>query len=286
VRHVRSATLACTAFCTVVLGVAAADFAHVQSRVPPLPPADCGAVAACNDARNAEIDERRREAMALEEQFEARAWLYAFAIIAAIAVAAAVSLRFRRQIDWPRLFTNLGIAGVWSGIGATVILVLTNDQVVSVPSAPAYAPAVVMIAAAAVGTLAARTQDWDETDPVTEARAGAAALGKRALGGLGYRPSFDTVARWLSIGAFAFTGLTVILAIVFIGPQPGCGGSNTGGGPGWTDTVGAIAAITAIGAIASGVGALLLRRWLPSLVSLVVNPFAFLFMVASTCAFY
>jgi hypothetical protein len=38
--------------------------------------------------------------------------------------------------------------------------------------------------------------------------------------------------------------------------------------------------------MATAVGALLLRRWVVSLVGLVICPVAVLFVLASTCAFY
>ncbi len=157
------------------------------------------------------------------------------------------------------------------------------------PAAPLYTPAVLMIAAAAVGNVMGRREGWGDTDAVAEARAGATAVGKSvgkwALGGLIVGSRRDAAGRFFSNWAFAFTGATVFLALVFIPPQPACGG---GGGepPGWRDTMQAIAGITSIGAIAAGMAALLLRRWLPALVSLVASPLALLLMVASTCAFY
>jgi hypothetical protein len=278
-------TLACAAVCAVVLGIAAADYAHLESRVPPVPPADCGSSESCNEARNAQILARLKLSTSTEQQFQSRAWLYTFAIVATIAVATAVAMRSRRRPGWQRIFTNLGIAGVWSGIAATILLLLNDGDPVALPAAPLYAPAVLMVAAAATGTVTGRRQGWADTDAVAEARAGATAVGKWALGGLLRGSRRDTAARFFSTWAFAFTGATIFLALVFIPPQPACGG---GGGepPGWTDAMQAIAGITLIGAIAAGIGALLLRRWLPALVSLVANPIALLLMVASTCAFY
>jgi hypothetical protein len=283
-RRLSRPTLACLAVCAVVLGVAAVDFAHVQTRVPPLPPADCGVDVSCNDARNAEIADRRTESSRLEEQYESRAWLYSFAIIAAISVATAVALRTRRRKDWPRVFTNVGIAGAWSAIGATLIVLLTDGEVVALPSGAVYAPAVALIGAAAVGTVLGRAQDWSETDAAAEARAGAAAIGKRTVGGFFAGSRKDAAARFFTAWAAGLTALTVILALVFIESQPGCPIPEEGP-PAWTDTLGAIVGISAMGAIAAGVGALLLRRWIPALATLVANPFAMLFLAASTCVF-
>jgi hypothetical protein len=47
-----------------------------------------------------------------------------------------------------------------------------------------------------------------------------------------------------------------------------------------------VASISALTAIAAGIGALLVRRWVPALIVLVVNPVVGLLMLASTCAFY
>ena len=282
-------TQACVAVCALVLLIAAADYAHVDGRVPPVPPADCGSSASCNEARNAQIDVRLELSTSLEEQFRSRAWLYAFVIAAAIAVATGVAMRTRRRPGWQRIFTNLGVAGVWSGIAVTVLLVINDGGTVALPAAPLYTPSALMIVAAAVGTVMGRREGWGDTDAVAEARAGATAMGKSvgkwALGPLLEGSRRDAAGRFFSNWAFAFTGATVFLALVFIPPQPACGG---GGGepPGWTDAVEAIAGITSIGAIAAGIVALLLRRWLPALVSLVANPIALILMAASTCAFY
>jgi hypothetical protein len=154
-----------------------------------------------------------------------------------------------------------------------------------------------MLAAAAVGTVVGRSQGWAETDPLSEARHGVTTLGKRALGGIGSRspdvlgqpvsgPRREAAARWFTIAALSLTGATVVLALIFMGPQPACGGSETSGAPAWTDTLGAAAGVTAIGGIAAGIAALLLRRWVVAMISLFTNPVAVGLMVASTCAFY
>jgi hypothetical protein len=296
-KKLSSTTLACAAFCAVVLTVGAVDFAHTQSRVPGVPAPTCGADPGCNQARNADISDRVGEISILEDLYRSRAWLYSFGVIAAIAVATAASLRTRRRKDWPRVFNNLGVTGVWSGIGVTVLVVLTDDDVVSLPTAPVYAPSLAMLAAAAVGTVVGRSQDWGATDPVSEGIAGAKALGKRALGGVASQspdafghpvsgPRREAAARWFTIVSLGLTAATIALALIFMGPQPACGGSDTSGAPAWTDTVGAAAGVTAIVAIAAGIGALLLRRWLVAVISLVANPIAVGLMIASTCAFY
>lgn len=277
-------TLGCVAVCALVIGIAAADYAHVEDRVPPVPPQNCGSSESCNEARNAQIAVRLQLSESVEQQFQSRAWLYASVIAAAIAVATAVALRSRRRLAWQRVFTNLGIAGVWTGIAATVVLVMNDGDPVALPAAALFMPAVLMIAAAAVGTVRGRLEGWGDSDAVAEARAGVSAVGRWALGGILGDVRRESAAQFFSAWAFALSGATIALALLFIPPQPPCGG---GGGepPAWTDAVEVAAGITSIGAIAAGIGALLLRRWLPALTSLVVSPVTLLFMAAATCAF-
>ena len=56
--------------------------------------------------------------------------------------------------------------------------------------------------------------------------------------------------------------------------------------PGWTNPVDLAAAVTGVLALAAGITALVLRRWIAALISLVTNPIALLAILASTCAFY
>jgi hypothetical protein len=130
-------------------------------------------------------------------------------------------------------------------------------------------------------------EHWDQ-DPglVSDVRGGATAVGKRAIdigtGGAARRAQYDKLARWLTLATLALTGLTIALGIAFVIAQPGCDSEVNPGD--WTDTVGSISAFSAIAAIASGIGALLLRRWVPALIALVVNPVVGLAMIISTCA--
>ena len=98
------------------------------------------------------------------------------------------------------------------------------------------------------------------------------------------RSRMEELAGWLSLATIALTGLTCLFAVVFVLAQPGCDASASP--PDWTSPIDSVAAVTAIGAMATAVGALLLRRWVVSLVGLVVCPVAVLFVLASTCAFY
>ena len=99
------------------------------------------------------------------------------------------------------------------------------------------------------------------------------------------RSRLERLAGWLSIGALGLTALTVVLAVAFIIPQPECGGAEPSP-PGWTSPIDSVAAVTGVAAVAAGIAALVLRRWIAALISLAVNPIALLLIVASTCAFY
>ena len=93
----------------------------------------------------------------------------------------------------------------------------------------------------------------------------------------------EELARWLANAALGLTAVTCALAIVFVLAQPGCSGS--GGPPHWTDPIDAVTAIAAIAGMAAGIGALILRRWIAALISLVGCPVALLLVLVSTCAF-
>jgi hypothetical protein len=98
------------------------------------------------------------------------------------------------------------------------------------------------------------------------------------------RSRVDRMARWLITAALGLTALTCLLVLVSLLGKPDCAAQETT--PGWADPLDALAAVTAIGGMSAGLGALLLRRWLASLISLVVCPIGLLLVLASTCAFY
>jgi len=112
-------------------------------------------------------------------------------------------------------------------------------------------------------------------------------IGKRAIhvgtAGQAKRSRMEGLARWLANAALALTAVTCVLALVFILAQPGC--SAGGGPPQWTDPIDAVTAVAAIGGVAAGIGALILRRWIAALISLVGCPVALLLVLVSTCAF-
>jgi hypothetical protein len=280
-------TLACIGLCAAVLVFASADLAHTASRVPEIPsyaPRCAKADRECFGqgfrARSASVRQRDR----LQDQFDTRSWLYAFGIAGLVAVAVAYSLRSSRRTEWPRVFTNLGVIGVWWAIASTIVLLVTAGDRISVAAGPLSTVPVLLIAAAAVGAWLGRSEGWAHESQVDEVIRHASMLRSVVLHlgtrGASSRSKLEGLARWFSIAALALTGATVVLAVAFSLPQPGCGG---GGTPVWTDPVGAAAAVAAVAAVAAGVGALVLRHWVPALFSLVVCPAAFLVMILSTC---
>jgi hypothetical protein len=272
-------TLACLGLCAFILVVAAADYAHVESRVPE--GRGCQPGDACFVARLDEADH-------LEDQYNSRTWLYAFGMLAAAGVATAHALRSRPRREWLQTFTNLGVIGVWVAITVILLLLLTGGASVSIRAAPALTIPVVLLVAAGVGTLMGRSEGWANESPADGVRTRAATLGKLAVhvgtGGAARRSRIESLGRWFAYTALGLTALTALLTFVFAGAQPDCGSGDSP--PHWTDPIDSVAAVTGVVAIAAAVGSLILRRWIAALISLVANPIAFLFILASTCAFY
>jgi hypothetical protein len=282
-------TLACLGLCALIVIVAAVDYAHVASRLPEVPPRDCESRETdCFEMALQEQLARDRAADPLEDQYNSRAWLYAFGMLAGAAVATAYALRSRPRNEWPRIFTNLGVIGVWAAIAVIVLLLLTGDASISIRAAPTLTIPVLLLVAAAVGTLVGRSEGWAAESPADGARASAITLGKLAIhigtGGAARRSRIEALGRWFIYAALGLTALTALLTFIFAGAQPECGTGDSP--PHWTDPVDSVAAVTGVIAIAAGIGGLILRRWIAALISLIVNPIAFLFILASTCAFY
>jgi hypothetical protein len=259
-------TLICLGLCGLVLAFAAVDLLHTQSRAP-----DTG-----------------RAAEQLRDQYDSRAWLYAFAILAIVALTVAYRLRSTPRNEWMRLFTNVGVAGVWLAIAAVVLLLVTDGSSLAPPPGPTLMLPVVLLASAAAGTLTGRSEGWAQQGQVDGIREMFVQAGKLAvdIGTAGQirRSRMEELASWVSLSTLALTALTSLLAVAFVLAQPGCDGSASP--PDWTNPIESIAAVTAIGAMAAAVGALLMRRLIVALVGLTVCPVALLFVLASTCAFY
>jgi hypothetical protein len=281
--------LACLGICAVIVVVAGVDLVHTESRLPDVSPRACQPDdSSCFNAVLSEQLARERAADPLQDQFDSRAWVYAFAILATVAVTLAYLLRTRQRAEWPRVFTNLGVTGVWLGIAVVVLLLLTDGSSLKPPPAQALMLPVALLVAAAAGTLIGRSEGWAERSQADGARDRVIQIGKFALhvgtAGQARRSRIEELARWFASVALVLTVATGALAFLFVVAQPGC---DTGGRtPDWTDPIDSIAAVTAIGGMAAGVGTLVLRRWIVALISLVACPVALLFVLASTCAFY
>jgi len=145
-----------------------------------------------------------------------------------------------------------------------------------------------LLVAAAAGTLIGRSEGWAQRSQSDEIRERVLHLGKLAIhlgtAGQARRSRMDELARWLTTVALALTALTFVLAFTFVLAQPGC--STSGSPPSWTDPIDSVAAVAAIVGMAAGIGALILRRWIAALISLIACPVALLFVLSSTCAFY
>ena len=283
-RHI----LACVAVCAFILIVAVADLAHTESRLPDFPSRDCQPdEASCFNAQLSEDQARDRAAEPLQREYDSRAWLYAFAALAVVAVATAWSMRTKPRTQWLRIFTNLGVIGVWVGIGVIVVLVTTDGNALAPPPAPLLMLPVVLLVAAAAGTLVGRSEGWAVQSQSDQIRERVLHIGKLAIhigtAGEVRRSKMEELARWLATAALGLTTATCVLALIFILAQPAC---DTGGGPPhWTDPIDAVAAVAAIAGMTAGIGALILRRWIPALISLVGCPVALLLVLVSTCAF-
>jgi hypothetical protein len=280
--------LGCVAVCAFILIFAGADLAHTETRLPDFPSRDCQPdQASCFNAQLSEDQARERAAEPLQREYDSRAWLYAFAALATVAVATAWSLRMNPRSEWLRIFTNLGVIGVWLGIGVIVVLVTTDGKAVSPPPAPLLMLPVVLLVAAAAGTLTGRSEGWAAQSQTDDFRERVLHIGKLAIhigtAGQAKRSRMEELARWLVTAALSLTTVTCALALIFILAQPGC--DSGGGPPRWTDPIDSVAAVAAIAGMAAGIGALLLRRWIAALISLIGCPVALLLVLVSTCAF-
>jgi hypothetical protein len=283
-----NATLICLALCALILGFATADLVHTESRLPDDSAACEPNNTACFNARLSEQHARDRAAEPLQDQYDSRAWVYCFSILAIVALTIAYELRSTPRTQWLRIFTNLGVIGVWLGIGVIVLLLATDGNAVAPPPGPALMIPVMLLVAAACGTLVGRSEGWAEQGQVDGVKELFVQAGKLAIhigtAGQVRRSRMEELAGWLSLITLGLTALTCLFAIVFVLAQPGCDASASP--PDWTNPIDSVAAVTAIGAMAAAVGVLLLRRWIVALIGLVLCPVAVLFVLASTCAFY
>jgi hypothetical protein len=277
-------TLACLALSALILAAATVDLIHTESRLPDVSAPPCERERpTCLNARLSEQVARLRAAEPLQDQYDSRAWVYAFAILAFAAVASAYELRRNTRTEWPRIFTNLGVLGVWLGIAAVVLLLATDGSSLAPPPGPTLLLPVGLLVAAAGGTLIGRAEGWAEQSQADGVRERVMQIGKLAIhvgtAGQAKRSRMEELAGWLTLASLALTGLTCLLALVFVLGQPGCEADASPP----TDSV---AAVAAVAGMTAGVGVLVLRRWVPALISLVGCPVAVVIVLASTCAFY
>jgi hypothetical protein len=217
-------TLVGVALCALILGFAAGDLAHTESRLPDESVACLPADAACRNAKLSEQVARDRAAEPLQDQYDSRAWLYSSAILAIVALTVAYRLRSTARREWIRIFTNLGVTGVWLGIGAVVLLLATDGSSVSPPPAPTLMIPVVLVVAAAAGTLMGRSEGWAEQGQPNGVMEMFIQAGKLAvhIGTAGQlkRSRMEELANWLSLATIGLTALTSLFAIVFVLAQP------------------------------------------------------------------
>ena len=281
-------TLACLGLCTLIAVAATADLLRTESRLPDVSVPACESEnPGCREVELREELERLHAAEPLQDQYDSRAWLYSSAILAIAAVAAAYSLRSRPRAGWLPVFTNLGVAGVWLGLAAVLLLVATDGSALAPPPAPTLLLPVALLVAAAAGTLIGRSEGWAAQGQGNGVREMVMQAGKLAIdvgtAGQLRRSRLERLAGWFTLAALGLSALTWLLAVVSLLGEPDCALEGT---PGWADPLDALAAVTAIGGMAAGLGALALRRWIAALISLVACPLAVLVVLASTCAFY
>jgi hypothetical protein len=282
-------TIACLGLGVMILIAATVDLLHTESRLPDVSTPPCERESpSCRNAQLSEQLARLRAADPLQDQYDSRAWLYAPALLAIAAIATANALRTRPRTAWLQVFTNLGVIGVWLAIAAVLLLIATDGSSLAPPPGPTLLLPVALIVAAVAGTLIGGSEGWAEQGQVDGVRQRVAQVGRLAIhvgtAGQAKRSRMEELGRWLTLAALALTGLSCLLALVSLLGEADCAARS--GTPGWADPLDALAAVTAIGGMAAGIGALILRRWIAALIGLVVCPLALLVVLYTTCAFY
>jgi hypothetical protein len=262
----------CTVVAVAIGTLAIVDFAVTESRLPALP-ADCPPpnTDACVDARNAAVDRWAAVVRDRSDDYRGRAWLYAFLLTAAVAAPGIRSLIRRPEPAVARrVFTTFGVIGVGLGIAAALLLYLKPYTDLDAPYWPAFLPFVLLASAGLVGGIVVRFIPGSR-DAQEEAQR---------------RSKLGRTARVAAIAGWLLTVTTFVLAFIFAGPQPACGGAEQASAPDWTGAVFGIAVATTVLAAICSVVALAGRRWISAAIIFFANPAALIFMAASTCAFY
>ena len=112
-------------------------------------------------------------------------------------------MRVNPETEWLRIFTNLGVIGVWLGIAVIVVLVTTDGNAVDASGRRrSLMLPVVLLVAAAAGTLIGRSEGWAERSQADELRERVLHLGKLAIhigtAGQAKRSRMEELARWLA----------------------------------------------------------------------------------------
>ena len=243
----------------IALG-AAIDFRSVVDDVSEVPP-PCESVAdtSCQEARNAELQARLAEADDAEDDFEARAWLYGFAALAAVIAGSALAFGRTDGASRRELFTDLGVVAVCWLIAGLVLSSSASGDLVGVPEQPIFYPGLALLGVAALGTLLT----WGAYRKGAHAPQPSEPRGGRAVRAIGYGAT--AVAVILSLVVFADRGEPCEEAV-----------------SGTVDALVPLAMIAAGIAVLSGFASLIQRRWIGALAMLAVGPFCALIAALTT----
>jgi hypothetical protein len=197
----------------------------------------------------------------------------------ALAVAIVGELNARPiKADKRRAFSAFGVLGV----GALVAAALSGalEGTVDLSPWPLFGPGLLLIAVAALGGAL--------TYPYPEPRVPVAAhqppvRSCRATGSYG---RVEGVARKVAVAGLALTALSFILAAVYAGQQPACGGGDHPPPPDWVDTISQLAGITGLLAAGSGLVGLIARRWFVAVLCVAGNLAAWIYIAVSSCGLY
>lgn len=249
------------ALLVVALAVALVDYAVTTSRIPEYSPSTTGG--------DPEVVEGTR----LREGFNDRAWIYAIAIVAIVGVAASVALRRLPAERRREIFTDLGVAGVVSGIAAVTILSSEPGLFGDIGGPMVWLPCGCFLAAAAAGSIFTR-RPAPATGVSVEGGSGEPGHADSPSAGKGrFRGIHPVAATAVSLAA-----LTLLLVVLGLSERE-CGEEA----PGWTENTLFAAAITGLAAGGLGVVSLFLRRWVAALVSIPAAALGFFGILAAAC---
>ncbi len=250
----------------IIFSAIIVDFSVTTARVPDLPP-PC-AVAddeACNETRNAAVDARIDEAIALEDDLRSREWLYA-GVLTAIALGLSVIGIARSTRDGRRqAFADLGIAGVIWLLACVALLMFTGDDTIDIAAKPLFAPFWSMCVAGAIGSLALHmTRSSSDGSPRGEERKLTVPYAEPAIA----PASKPTAVALPVVGGLVTTALSIALAVGSNAGRNACGVAD----PGWTDPMLGTAFVLAALAALAGLVCLAKRRWIVALICITFGP--------------